>query len=162
MANVTEERNFILDYVKVHIMSDDLEEELLQCSKIVFMIKGVQVCETAWLSSHGIAARRFSNIIKEYTEKEVQVYEHGNRRRKRNSQKTSQCLAWINFLANSIGDHQLDSGLIHLPSCFTKLSLYKQMCQKLDEDVTVSQSQFYNILDKQLPNVVTPKACINV
>ena len=74
LANVTKERNFILDYVKVHIMSDDLEEEMLQCSKIVFMIKGVQVCETVWLSSHGIAARRFSNIAKEYTEKGVQVY----------------------------------------------------------------------------------------
>ena len=78
------------------------------------------------------------------------------------SQKKCECLAWLSFLVNSIGDHQPDSGLIHLPSCFTKLSLYRRMCRELGEEVIVSQSQFYSLMEKQLGNVVIPKVSAHV
>jgi hypothetical protein len=162
LANITKERNFILDYLKVHLASDDSEQVLLKNNNILFMIKGVSVCKNAWLSTLGISVRRFSTIFKEYTDKGVEIYEHGNKRKKRCSPKTCECLAWLNFLVNSIGDHQPDSALIHLPSCFTKLSLYKRMCRELDEHVIVSQSQFYNLMEKQLPNVVIPKVKMTV
>jgi hypothetical protein len=42
------------------------------------------------------------------------------------------------------------------------LSLYKQMCCEFDEHVIVSQSQFYNLMEKQLPNVVIPKVKMTV
>ena len=132
------------------------EVELLE-DNLVFMIKEISVCKDAWLLTHGISVRRMSTIFKEYSNKGVQVYEHGNKRRKRSSPKTCECLAWLNFLVNSIGDHQPDSGLIHLPSCFTKLSLYRRICRELGEDLIVSQSQFYNVMEKQLGNVVIPK-----
>ena len=99
LANITKERNFILDYLKVHLASDDSEQVLLKNNNILFMIKGVSVCKNAWLSTLGISVRR----------------------EKRCSRKTCECHAWLNFLVNSIGDHQPDSALIHLPSCFTKL-----------------------------------------
>ena len=152
LANITEERNYILNYLKVHMASGEVE--LLQ-SNLVFTIKGICICKDAWLVTHGISVRRFSKIFKEYSNKGVEVYEHGNKRRKRSSPKTCKCLAWLDFLVNSIGDHQPDSGLIHLSSCFTKLSLYRRMCRELGEDLIVSQSQFYNLMEKQLGNVVT-------
>ena len=112
LENITEERNFILNYLKVHMASGEVE--LLE-DNLVFMIKGISVCKDAWLLTHGISVRRMLTIFKEYSNKGVQVYQHGNKRRKRSSPKTCECLAWLNFLVNSIGDHQPDSGLIHLP-----------------------------------------------
>jgi hypothetical protein len=36
------------------------------------------------------------------------------------------------------------------------------MCCEFDEHVIVSQSQFYNLMEKQLPNVVIPKVKMTV
>ena len=49
---------------------------------------------------------------------------------------------------NCVGQHRLDQKTIHLPSCFTILSVYKQMVQEHDSLGTpsVGLSQLYSIL----------------
>jgi hypothetical protein len=89
----------------------------------------------------------------------LELYVHGNSGLKRPTAKTSECIAWLNFLVNAIGDQQPDSGKVHLSSCFTKLALYKKMCEKFDSDDNVSQSQFYSILENKLSHVSIPKVC---
>ena len=56
----------------------------------------------------------------------VTMVEHGNKGRKSVVSKTAECITWLQFFVNCIGDHQPDNGGIHLPSCFSKSDVYKK------------------------------------
>lgn len=122
----------------------------------MYRIKGTPVCKQAWLKVHGIYQRRFERIYDDFKDGS-EMYVHGNSGLKQQSTKTSECIAWLTFLVNSIGDQQPDSGKVHLPSCFTKLALYEKMLSDLSDEDTVSRSQFYSIMEKKFRHVLLPK-----
>ena len=85
--------------------------------------------------------------------------EHGHLGIKRPTEKTKDCIAWLEFFVNCVGQHQPDQKTIHLPSCFTILSIYKQMVQEHDSlgVTSVGLSQFYRIFNQNFPHVSLPK-----
>ena len=90
------------------------------------------------------------------------VVEHGNKGRKSVLNKTAECIAWLQFFINCVGDHQLDNGGIHLPSCFSKSDIYKKL-QEENKDLnqpTVSLSHFYSLWDKYFSHVTIPKVLL--
>ena len=113
LSSIIEERNYILNYLKDNTTRNELTN--------VFHLKGKLVCKQAWLVIHGINPNRLNRVWNDYV-KCSELYTHGNKGSKKLTQKTSECLAWLNFQVNAIGDQQSDSGKVHLPSCFTKLS----------------------------------------
>ena len=152
IRSMVNERNYILSYLKDNTSTPNG----INNYKTVFRIKGTPVCKQAWIQVHGINERRFDRIYSDF-KTGSKVYVHGNTGLKRRSNKTSQCIAWLTFLVNSIGDQQPDSGKVHLPSCFTKLALYQKMICELGCDDSISKSQFYNIMEKEFAHVSIPK-----
>ena len=88
-----------------------------------------------------------------------EVFVHGNTGSKRPTTKTSDCIAWLKFLVNSISDQQPDSGKVHLPFCFSKLALYQKMISELGSD-TVGRSHFYGIMEKEFEHVSIRKVTL--
>ena len=89
----------------------------------------------------------------------VTMVEHGNKGRKSVMSKAAECIAWLQFFVNCIGDHQPDNGGIHLPSCFRKSDIYKKMLEenKTLNQPTISLSHFYSLWDKHFSHVIIPK-----
>ncbi|CAB4044819.1 Hypothetical predicted protein, partial [Paramuricea clavata] len=143
LATTVLERNYILSYLKDNTSSTS-KQIRSGTTTTVFQVRGQPVCKEAWILIHGINRRRFDRINHDF-KTGSELYVHGNSGLKRPTAKTSECTAWLNFLVNAIGDQQPDSGKVHLPSCFTKLALYKKMCEEFDSDDNVSRSQFYSI-----------------
>ena len=77
------------------------------------------MCHEAWLLAHNLSKDRFRRILKKSTDGAIMV-EHGNKEKKSVMNKTAECIAWLQFFVNCVGDHQPDNGYIHLPSCFSK------------------------------------------
>ena len=50
--------------------------------------------------------------------------------------KTAECIAWLQFFVNCVGDHQPDNGGIYLPTCFSKNDIYKKI---LEENEALNQ-----------------------
>lgn len=105
-----------------------------------------KVCREAWLLAHQMNKETFRRIHLKFKDG-VLVSEHGNKGRKTVMSKTSDCIAWLQFFINSVGDHQPDKRSIHLPSCFSKSDIYKKMLEENTSlnQPTVSLSHFYNI-----------------
>ena len=155
LQNTVKEKNFILEYLKEHTRSrknklGGMDEETH------FHVKGRTVCKEVWLRIHNMNVKRFNAIANDF-KNGSEFYRHGNKGSVKRTVKTSECCAWISFFVNAIGDQQPDSDKIHLPSCFTKLNLYKKLCDELDKDVLVSQSHFYGIMERQFSHVLIPK-----
>ena len=91
----------------------------------VFFIRGKGVCREAWLQAHNLSKESFRRIMKKFKDG-VTMVEHGNKGRKSVMSKTAECITWLQFFVNCIGDHQPDNGGIHLPSCFSKSDIYKK------------------------------------
>ena len=153
LENSLDERNFILSYINDNTSSSKRSPGY---GKTKYMIKGKIVCKEAWLNTYGVNKRRFDRINLDFRKGTV-FYQHGNSGSQKLGVKTSACLAWLKFLVNAIGDQQPDSGKIHLPSCFTKLTLYRRMCQELNKDLHISRSHFYQMMEKHLGHVEIPK-----
>lgn len=149
----TARRNEILQYLHKHskqLYDGGYNTEFIAAGKIV--------CKEAWLLIHDVNHETFRRIYKEFT-KGTLLLEHGNAGFKRTSQKTKDCIAWLQFFVNCVGQHQPDQSVIHLPSCFTLHSIYKQMVKDNDGFgiKSVSLSQFYSIFSKEFKNVTIPK-----
>ena len=56
----------------------------------------------------------------------VTMVEHGSKGGKSVMSKTAECITWLKFFVNCIGDHQPDNSGSHLPSCFSKSGIYKK------------------------------------
>lgn len=95
LSSIIEERNYILNYLKDNTTRNELTN--------VFHLKGKLVCKQAWLVIHGINPNRLNRVWNDYV-KCSELYTHGNKGSKKLTQKTSECLAWLNFLVNAIGN----------------------------------------------------------
>lgn len=140
-TNQTGRRNFVLEFLHDHTQINDSGEYDTE-----FFVRGKHVCREAWLLAHQMNKETFRRIHLKFKDG-VLVSEHGNKGRKTVMSKTSDCIAWLQFFINSVGDHQPDKRSIHLPSCFSKSDIYKKMLEENTSlnQPTVSLSHFYNI-----------------
>ena len=106
LDTTVEERNYIIDYLEDNTSKSDGKTS--SPSTTAFQIRGKPVCKQAWLTIHGINPRRFDRINHDF-QTGSKLYIHGNSGLKRPTTKTSECIAWLTFLVNAIGDHQPDS-----------------------------------------------------
>ena len=146
-------RNKVLQYLHKHSKQVDnggYNTEFIAARKIG--------CKEAWLRIHDFNHKTFRRIYKEFTRGTL-LLEHGNAAFKRPTSKMKDCIAWLQFIVNCVGQHQPDQSVTHLPSCFSFHSIYKQMVK--DNDAfrikSVSLSQLYNIFRKEFKNVTIPK-----
>lgn len=107
-------RNFVLELLHNHSHVNDVGEYETE-----FFIRGKSVCKGAWLLSHNMNKETFRRILNKFKDG-VLVLEHGNKGKNTVMAKTAECISWLQFFVNSIGDHQPDKGCIHLPSCFSR------------------------------------------
>ena len=151
----TAQRNEVLTYLHKHskFVTGGYQTE--------FFAAGRKVCKDAWLLIHDLKKDTFRRIYSEFQKGTLHI-EHGNWGIKRPSQKTKDCIAWLEFFVNCVGQHQPDQSSIHLPSCFSLLSIYKQMvCENDGFGITsVGLSQFYNIFHKYFPHISIPKVSL--
>ena len=149
----TDRRNYLLDYLHSHSKHDDSGGYVTE-----FVVKGRNVCKEAWLLVHDIKKETFRRIYEKFQKGAVNI-EHGRLGVQRLTEKTKDCIAWLEFFINCVGQHQPDQKTIHLPSSFTVLSIYKQMVQEHDSlsIASVGLSQFYRIFNQYFPHVSIPK-----
>ena len=100
----------------------------------------------------------FRRHFNKFKEGAVKV-EHGNKYKKKPTQRNADCIAWLQFFVACVGQYQPDKKTIHLPSCFTKLSIYQRMCEEneLHNTPSIGVSQFYTIFRNHFPHVFIPK-----
>ena len=149
----TARRNSLLDYLHKHS-----KIAVIGGIETQFIIGGRAVCKRAWLLAHDIKPETFRRIYSDFQKGIVQV-EHGNLGNKRPSQKTKECIAWLEFFVSCVGQYQPDQTTVHLPSCYTLSSIYQQMVEENNSFgvESVSQSQFYHIFHTYLKHVSLPK-----
>ncbi|XP_068669901.1 uncharacterized protein [Montipora foliosa] len=151
--NQTEKRNYVIEYLSNHCQSCDSGEFITE-----FFAKGKSICREAWLLIHNVNREWFRRIFNKFKEGTVEV-EHGNLGQKKPSQKTTDCIAWLQFFVSCVGQYQPDNKTIHLPSCFTRLSIYQRMCEENTSfnAPSVGISQFYSIFRGHFSHVLIPK-----
>ena len=123
-----------------------------------FYIKGKTVCWEAWLIAHNLNRETFRRITEKFQDGST-LLEHGNKGGKSVTGKTAECVAWLQFSISCVGDHQPDSGGIHLSTCFTKSDTYKK-CLRGNKGIhqpTVSLSHFNSLWEKNFGHVIIPK-----
>ena len=152
----TGKRNLVLEFLHNHSQINDSGEYETE-----FFVRGKSVCREAWLLAHNMNKETFRRILNKFKDG-VLVLEHGNKGKGTVMPKTAECISWLQFFVNSIGDHQPNKGCIHLPSCFGRIDIYKKM---MEENTalnlpTVSLSHFYNIWEKHFTHVLIPKVYI--
>lgn len=116
------------------------------------------VCREAWLLIHSLNKEWFRRVFNKFKEGAVEV-EHGNKGQKKPSQKSKDCIAWLQFFVSCVGQYQPDNKTIHLPSCFTRLSVYQRMCEENESfsGPSIGISQFYAIWRDHFSHVLIPK-----
>ena len=152
----TGKRNLVLEFLHNHSQINDSGEYETE-----FFVRGKSVCREAWLLAHNMNKETFRRILNKFKDG-VLVLEHGNKGKGTVMPKTAECISWLQFFVNSIGDHQPNKGCIQLPSCFGRIDIYKKM---MEENTalnlpTVSLSHFYNIWEKHFTHVLIPKVYI--
>lgn len=159
----TDGRNVILDYLHKHSKPASAGG-----TETTYIVGGMMVCKYAWLHAHDIKAETFRRLYMEF-EKGVVHIEHGNLGSKKLSKKTKDCIAWLEFFVDCVGQHQPDQSTIHLPSCFSISSIYKQMVEENNGFgiESVALSQYYHVFHSYFPNVTIPKvrsalSCLSV
>ncbi|KXJ06166.1 hypothetical protein AC249_AIPGENE6286, partial [Exaiptasia diaphana] len=150
----TDQRNYLLDFLHQHGKLDDSGEYY----EVEFVFKGKHVCREAWLLAHNVSKSSFRRVMAKFKEGAVQV-EHGNKGRRTVRDKTGQCIAWLEYFFKTIGDFQPTSNAIHLPSCFSKIDIYRKMFEENTafNQPTLSLSHFYKIWEKHFNHVTIPK-----
>lgn len=148
--NTNEIRQWIINFIQDH-------------SKVIEKGEGteklVTVCRKMWLSAYNIKQDRYRRIGNAYFKDKVRNVVHGNVGRRKSSVPTADCVAWLQFFFDAIGNYQPDSKMVHLPSVFTKSKVYKKMKDENDSQSveTVSSSQFYKIWEDKFSHVTIPK-----
>ena len=156
--NQTEKRNYVIEYLSNHCQPYDSGEFITE-----FFAKGKSICREAWLLIHNVNREWFRRIFNKFKQGSVEV-EHGNLGQKKPSQKTTDCIAWLQFFVSCVGQYQPDNKTIHLPSCFTRLSIYQRMCEENTSfnSPSVGISQFYSIFRGHFSHVLIPKvSCLS-
>lgn len=149
----TQRRNYVLGYLSDHSRVEDSGDYVTE-----FMVKGKSVCREAWLLIHSVSKEWFRRLFNKFKEGAVKV-EHGNKGVKKPSQRSTECIAWLEFFVSCVGQYQPDNKAIHLPSCFTRLSIYQRLCEenKSFNTPSIGMSQFYSIFHDNFPHVFIPK-----
>jgi len=149
----TQKRNYVLSYLSDHSRVEDSGEYVTE-----FIVRGRSVCREAWLLIHNMNKEWYRRTLNKFKEGAVEV-EHGNKSKKKPSERNKGCIAWLEFFVSCVGQYQPDKKTIHLPSCFTKLSIYQRMCEenRSFNAQSIGLSQFYSIFQEHFPHVVIPK-----
>lgn len=149
----THRRNYVLSYLSDHSRIEDSGAYITE-----FIVKGRSVCREAWLLIHNMNKEWYRRQFNKFKEGAIEL-EHGNKSHKKPSQRSKDCIAWLEFFVSCVGQYQPDNQTIHLPSCFTRLSIYKRMCEENQSYNTLSigLSQFYSIFNEHFPHVLIPK-----
>ena len=102
------------------------------------------MCPKVWIATLGISPTSFYSIHKLFISGTVRVFAKPNRQP---LQKTYEALAWMQQYFSLIGDHMPHRMMmIHLPSCLSKVSVYKRMVsefQSCQKGQFISKSQFF-------------------
>ena len=145
----SEMRSWIISY---------LEQHAKEGGSPVFFIHGIEVCKVCWRRTYNIKYDRLRKVMKDFRNG-VKVYHHGNKGKRQLRVKASSTMAWMKFFIGAIGDQQPDSNRIHLPSCFTRISVYQKMKVELEQfnEECVSQTHFYRMWSEHFRHVIIPK-----
>jgi hypothetical protein len=139
-------RQWILDYFHTHSSNNET----------TYIISGKTVCQKVWIATLGISSTSFYSIRKLFTSGTVRVFATPNRKP---LQKTHEALAWMQQYFSLIGDHMPHRMMIHLPSCLSKVSVYKRMVsdfQARQKGQFVSKSQFFLLWENHFNHVTIP------
>ena len=139
-------RQWLLDYFHTH--SSNLET--------TYIISGKTVCQKVWIATLGISPTSFYSIRKLFISGTVRVFAKPNRQP---LQKTYEALGWMQQYFSLIGDHRPHRMMIHLPSCLSKVSVYKRMVsefQSRQKGQFISKSQFFLLWDNHFNHVIIP------
>ena len=143
----TGKRNLELEFLHNHSQIKDSGEYETE-----FFVRGKSVCREAWLLAHNMNKETFRRILNKFKDG-VLVLERGNKGKGTVMPKTAERISWLQFFVNSIGDHQTNKGCIHLPSCFSRIDIYKKIMEENTalNLLTVFLSHFYNIWENISP-----------
>lgn len=150
----TDRRNLILDYLHISTASLQVLEELKQ--HILWEEQG-------FASMHGsmpmTSKRKHFEDFTWSLRRELCISNMGIWEIKKLSKKTKDCIAWLEFFVDCVGQHQPDQSTIHLPSCFSISSIYKQMVEENNGFgiESVGLSHYYHVFHSYFPNVTIPK-----
>lgn len=149
----SEKRNYVLSFLHVHSKVNESGEY-----ETDFIIRGKPVCQKARVTAHDMTKDTFWPLYNLF-KNGVTVVEHGIKGRNSLMQTTKECIAWLEFFVHPIGDHQPDRKVIHLPSCFSRLDVFKKMQEENTQfrQPSVSMTHFYRLWDKHFSHVLIPK-----
>ena len=114
------------------------------------------MCQKVWIATLGISPTSFYSIRKLFISGTVRVFAKPNRQP---LQKTYEALGWMQQYFSLIGDHRPHRMMIHLPSCLSKVSVYKRMVsefQSRQKGQFISKSQFFLLWDNHFNYVIIP------
>ena len=115
------------------------------------------------LTSIYCSTRRIDRIAALCREGVAKVrHRNSGQQRTRQSNKTTEAIAWMGTYFHLVGEHMPDADRIHLPSFLTKRDVYERMTaglreNGLDEREIISLSQFYYVWDTNFPQVQIPE-----
>lgn len=144
-------KQWLLDYFIMH--SSEQSEQM----EIALMISGKVVCLAVWIATLGLSKSYYYGVRQLFLQGCKRIVSHIHRNP---TQKTNEAVAWLDNFLSLMGDKMPDRGTIHLPSCFSKLSIYQRLVQEFKDrrkDQIISQSQFFEIWKTHFHHVSIPK-----
>lgn len=144
-------KQWLLDYFIMH--SSEQSEQ----TEIVLMISGKVVCLPVWLTTLGISKSYYYGVRQLFLQGCKRIVSHTHRHP---TLKTNEAIAWLDNFITLMGDKMPDRGTIHLPSCFSKLSVYQRLVHEFKERgkmQVISQSQFFEVWKTHFHHVTIPK-----
>ena len=148
-----EKRIYILEFLSENSSMGDLGQYQTE-----FKVQGRTICRESSLLLHSIKKEWYGRHFNRFKEGLVAL-EHGNTGQKKPSQRSKDCIAWLQFFISCVGQYQPYNRTIHLPSCFTRLSIYNRMCEENNSfgSPSIGISQFYSIFRDHFSHVLIPK-----
>ena len=150
-------KQWLLDYFIMHSseQSEQTEIFLMICGKVVYL--------PVWMAILGISKSYYYGVRQLFLQgcKWIvsHIYHHP-------TLKTNEAIAWLDNFITLMGDKMPDNrGTIHLPSCFSKLSVYQRLVHEFKERgkvQVISQSQFFEVWKTHFHHVTIPKVRIMI
>ena len=144
-------KQWLLDYFVMN--SSGTGEQL----EIPYYICGKRVCFQLWIKTLGISQSHFYNVRSLFLKGHKRIIQQVVRTP---LQRTSEAVAWMDSFFTRIGDRMPDRPTIHLPSSLSKISIYQNMTEELQQrgkSVVISQSQFFDVWKTHFGHVTIPK-----
>lgn len=118
-----------------------------------FRLEGFDLCETCFTSLYGIASSTWQNRKKNVRDG-LRQWEHGSTGHGgRLTESGYLARIWMTDYFYTVGDHQPDTGQIHLPPG-EKVDIYQEMAAELKDCIT--DKHFYKIWSDEFPEVRVP------